>query len=128
MIIKTTFKDNDYTGILEKYWGKFLFCNSICAISKLEGREYVEASVELDDLLQKCIYKEEELTVKELKRLTEIIKESIIAYLYRKGLAEDTIKYLTTNLDIKIEFSLEDKDLNGEVVYYLMKAQKYIVM
>ena len=38
MIVKTTFKDNDYTSLLEEYWDKFLFCNSRCAIDKLEGQ------------------------------------------------------------------------------------------
>ena len=128
MIIKTTFKDNDYTSLLEKYWDKFLFCNSRCAINKLEGREYVDASIELDDLLQKVMYKEESLTVKELKRLTEIIKNSIIEFLKLKKLDESTIKYLTKQLDVRIEFKIEDKDLNGEVMYYMFHAQKVITL
>ena len=128
MIIKTTFKDNDYTSLLEKYWDKFLFCNSRCAINKLEGREYVDASIELDDLLQKVIYKEESLTVKDLKRFTEIIKDSIIEFLKLKKLDESTIKYLTKQLEVRIEFKIEDKDLNGEVVYYMFHAQKVITL
>ena len=128
MIIKTTFKDNDYTSLLEKYWDKFLFCNSRCAINKLEGREYVDASIELDDLLQKVIYKEELLTVKDLKRFTEIIKDSIIEFLKLKKLDESTIKYLTKQLEVHIEFKIEDKDLNGEVVYYMFHAQKVVTL
>ena len=128
MIIKTTFKDNDYTSLLEKYWDKFLFCNSRCAINKLEGREYVDASIELDDLLQKVMYKEESLTVKDLKRFTEIIKDSIIEFLRLKKLDESTVKYLTKQLEVRIEFKIEDKDLNGEVVYYMFHAQKVITL
>ena len=128
MIVKTTFKDNDYTSLLEKYWNKFLFCNSRCAINKLEGREYVEASIELDDLLKKVIYQEDQLTVKELKRFTEIIKNSIIEYLKIKGLNESTIKYLVKQLEVYIKFNIEDKDLNGEVVYYMFHAQKVIIL
>lgn len=128
MIVKTTFRDNDYTSLLEKYWNKFLFCNSRCAINKLEGREYVDASIELDDLLQKVIYQEDRLTVKELKRFTEIIKDSIIEFLKIKKLDESTIKYLTKQLEVHIEFKIEDKDLNGEVVYYMFHAQKVITL
>lgn len=128
MIVKTTFRDNDYTSLLEKYWNKFLFCNSRCAINKLEGREYVDASIELDDLLQKVIYQEDRLTVKELKRFTEIIKDSIIEFLKIKNLDESTIKYLTKQLEVHIEFKIEDKDLNGEVVYYMFHAQKVITL
>lgn len=128
MIVKTTFNDNDYTSLLEKYWSKFLFCNSRCAINKLEGREYVDASIELDDLLQKVIYQEDQLTVKELKRFTEIIKDSIIEFLKIKKLDESTIKYLTKQLEVHIEFKIEDKDLNGEVVYYMFHAQKVITL
>lgn len=128
MIVKTTFKDNDYTSLLEKYWDKFLFCNSRCAINKLEGREYVEASIELDDLLHKAIYQEDKLTVKELKRFTEIIKNSIIEYLKRKGLDDSNITYLTKQLEVHIEFSLKDIDQNGEVVYYMFQARKVITL
>ena len=128
MIVKTTFRDNDYTSLLEKYWNKFLFCNSRCAINKLEGREYVDASIELDDLLQKVIYQEDQLTVMELKRFTEIIKDSIIEFLKIKNLDESTIKYLTKQLEVHIEFKIEDKDLNGEVVYYMFHAQKVITL
>lgn len=128
MIVKSTFRDNDYTSLLEKYWNKFLFCNSRCAINKLEGREYVDASIELDDLLQKVIYQEDRLTVKELKRFTEIIKDSIIEFLKIKKLDESTIKYLTKQLEVHIEFKIEDKDLNGEVVYYMFHAQKVITL
>lgn len=128
MVVKTTFNDNDFTNLLEKYWSKFLFCNSRCAINKLEGREYVDASIELDDLLQKVIYQEDRLTVKELKRFTEIIKDSIIEFLKIKNLDESTIKYLTKQLEVRIEFKIEDKDLNGEVVYYMFHAQKVITL
>lgn len=128
MVVKTTFNDNDFTNLLEKYWSKFLFCNSRCAINKLEGREYVDASIELDNLLQKIVYKEESLTVKDLKRFTEIIKDSIIEYLKIKELNESTIKYLTKQLKIYIDFSIEDKDLNGEVVCYMFHAQKVITL
>lgn len=128
MIVKTTFRDNNYTSLLEKYWNKFLFCNSRCAINKLEGREYVDASIELDDLLQKIIYQEDRLTVKELKRFTEIIKDSIIEFLKIKKLDESTIKYLTKQLEVHIEFKIEDKDLNGEVIYYMFHAQKVITL
>lgn len=128
MIVKTTFKDNDYTSLLEKYWDKFLFCNSRCAINKLEDREYVDASIELDDLLKKVIYQEDQLTVKELKRLTEIIKDSIIEFLKLKKLDESTIKYLTKQLEVHTEFNIEDKDLNGEVVYYMFHTQKVIIL
>lgn len=128
MIVKTTFNDNDYTLLLEKYWNKFLFCYSRCAINKLEGREYVDASIELDDLLQKVTYQEDRLTVKELKRFTEIIKDSIIEFLRLKKLDESTIKYLTKQLEVRIEFKIEDKDLNGEVVYYMFHAQKAITL
>ena len=38
------------------------------------------------------------------------------------------IEYLEKSISVRIKKQLKDTDENGEVVYYLLKAQKYITM
>ena len=144
MIIRTTFSDNDYTHLLEKYWDRFLFDNCYSALEEL-GKKDDEESIRLwvtkhkriEELIEKSIYNEDKITDNDVKEFEDLIKESIIAYVDKVYIDNDVyslseyaniIEYLEKSISVKIKKQLKDTDENGEVVYYLPKAQKYITM
>ena len=144
MIIRTTFSDNDYTHLLEKYWDRFLFDNCYSALEEL-GKKDDEESIRLwvtkhkriEELIEKSIYNEDKITDNDVKEFEDLIKESIIAYVDKVYIDNDVyslseyaniIEYLEKSISVKIKKQLKDTDENGEVVYYLLKAQKYITM
>ena len=120
MIIRTTFSDNDYTHLLEKYWDRFLFDNCYSALEEL-GKKDDEESIRLwvtkhkriEELIEKSIYNEDKITDNDVYSLSEYA---------------NIIEYLEKSISVKIKKQLKDTDENGEVVYYLLKAQKYITM
>lgn len=130
MIIRTSFNDNDFINILEDYWNGFWFRNYYIPIDTIntdtdEGaREYVEKHKEAEELLEKAFYHEEQLTMEELQRFSDLIKESILCFIKLK----EDYEYLKENLHINIRLSITDKDQNGEVLYYFLKHKKYIIM
>lgn len=127
MIIKTTFNDNDYTNILEKYWDRFYFDNYYKAVDNIEDlKAYKDARLDMEDLLNKAIYNEDTITVSEVRRFEKYIVDSILAYV--KEFYNDDSDYLKENLFVNIRLSITDKDCNGEVVYYFLKHKKYITM
>lgn len=144
MIIRTTFSDNDYTHLLEKYWDRFLFDNCYSALEEL-GKKDDEESIRLwvtkhkriEELIEKSIYNEDKITDNDVKEFEDLIKESIIAYVDKVYIDNDVyslseyaniIEYLEKSISVRIKKQLKDTDENGEVVYYLLKAQKYITM
>lgn len=144
MIIRTTFSDNDYTHLLEKYWDRFLFDNCYSALEEL-GKKDDEESIRLwvakhnriEELIEKSIYNEDKITDNDVKEFEDLIKESIIAYVDKVYIDNDVyslseyaniIEYLEKSISVKIKKQLKDIDENREVVYYLFKAQKYITM
>lgn len=133
MIIRTTFQDNDYKNILQNYWNHFWFKNYYCSLDELQHREdeesvreWVNKHTEMQDLLEKALYKESEMTVKELRRFENIIIESMTSYI-NKNYKKDS-NYLITNLKISTVDSIKDLDENGEVAYYLLKNKTLIIM
>ena len=144
MIIRTTFSDNDYTHLLEKYWDRFLFDNCYSALEEL-GKKDDEESIRLwvtkhkriEELIENTIYNEDKITDNDVKEFEDLIKESIIAYVDKVYIDNDVyslseyaniIEYLEKSISVRIKKQLKDTDENGEVVYYLLKAQKYITM
>lgn len=127
MIIRTTFKDNDFTYILERYWSNFWFCNYYKSIRKLKnGNEYENKSEEADNLLSKALFKESEMTLKDIRLFINIIKDSILAYI--EEFYEEDYDYLKKKLIVSAKTILKDKNENEEVVYYLLKNKKVITM
>lgn len=127
MIIKTTFNDNDYTQILERYWDKFFFVNYYCYINDIEDvKEYRNRRISAEDLLEKAFFNEDKMVVKEVQEFENIIKESILAYIKKNE--PDKYDYLKDQLYVNIRLSIRDKDENGEVVYYFLRQKRYITM
>lgn len=127
MIIKTTFNDNDFTNILEKYWDRFMFDNYYKAVEDIEDlRLYRDLKIDMEELLQKAVYKEADLTAKEESQFEDYIKQSILAFVKKRY--PSNLDYLKDQLYVNIRLTVKDKDENGEVVYYFLKHQKYITM
>ena len=127
MIIKTTFNDNDFTNILEKYWDRFMFDNYYKAVEDIEDlRLYRDLKIDMEELLQKAVYKEADLTAKEESQFEDYIKQSILAFIKKRY--PSNLDYLKDQLYVNIRLTVKDKDENGEVVYYFLKHQKYITM
>ena len=120
MIIKTTFKDNDFTKVLENYWNKFWFKNYYKAVDKLDVnitdfdkatdedweqlRKWKDAKIEAEELLDKAFFKESEMTAKDIRRFAKVIKDSIVAFIEEPkpvlvdGFSKEDIDYLKKNL------------------------------
>lgn len=133
MIIRTTFKDNDFITVLENYWNQFWFKNYYCHLEELNKRtdeqglrEWRDKHVEAEDLLEKVFYKESEVTVKELRRFENIIIESLTSYILKNY--KQSSNYLISNLEVTTTESIKDSNENGEVAYYLLKNKKLIIM
>lgn len=127
MIIKTTFNDNDFTDILEKYWDRFMFDNYYKAVEDIEDlRLYRDLRIDMEELLKKAIYNEADLTAKEESQFEDYIKQSILAFVKKRY--PSNLDYLKDQLYVNIRLTVKDKDENGEVVYYFLKHQKYITM
>lgn len=127
MIIKTTFSDNDYTQILEEYWDNFWFKNYYNVVKDIEDpNKYKDIRIDMEELLEKVFYNEDTVTVKEMQRFENYIKESILLYI--KEFHSDEYDYLKEQLFVNIRLSIRDKNENGEVVYYFLKQKKYITM
>lgn len=127
MIIKTTFSDNDYTQILEEYWDNFWFKNYYNVVKDIEDpNKYKDTRIDMEELLEKVFYNEDTVTVKEMQRFENYIKESILLYI--KEFHSDEYDYLKEQLFVNIRLSIRDKNENGEVVYYFLKQKKYITM
>lgn len=127
MIIKVTFRDNDCTNLLEEYFNKPLFIQirnlleDIKYSDKLEDiKKYCELSKLIDNCMEYAVYNKE-IDIELNQSLINLIKESIIKYIGNN-------EYLINNLEITIVNELQDIDENGEVVYYLTKADKSIIM
>lgn len=133
MIIHTTFKDNAYTYILEEYWDSFWFRSYYSAIKTIEDiHEQVESNIKAEHLLKKMFYNEDKCTLGELKEFTQIIKESIIAYIRNKvsngELDDDEGFNLIHTLQVAPKLRLSDKLDNDESVYYFLRNKQKIVM
>lgn len=142
MIVKYTFKDNDFTQVIEKYldefgpFGRWVPGADVDRITNLmkiynnHNDKYME---------EKEISKEAFLTMK-----NELLKE-----LYKHFLAyidsiqensnwstdginakhlQETKEYIRDNIDISLVDNIPDQWENGEVVYYVAGAMKYITM
>ena len=126
MIIRATFNDNDYTSILEKYFTRFRFQNYNYYYNKCtDTREYVRKSIESEDLLKKIIYKTSDMTKQDLDTFNNIISTSIKKYIELNY--SDSYEYLSDKLQVAIIDNCTDEDENGEIVYYFINKDKYII-
>ena len=129
MIIKATVNDNDYTGALRLFFQRFKLDNLYHYIrTKYRGNvdEYVPRKIEAEDLLQKAMYKESEMTEADKSVFIDIIRNSLNTFLEYNNMKVDID-------DIKITFeeNVTNADVlnsNGEVVFYFLQQGEMVVL
>lgn len=134
MIIKLTLNDNDYTGYIEKFLERFKFQNYYIVLKEYDKdneediKAYVEGHVKREELLDKVFYKEDELTESDIKQFEEYIKEALAYYLYKHNimLSNDLEDYKKI-VNVKCLKTMNNKWQNGEVVYYFLQQDSYLV-
>lgn len=131
MLIKVTMNDNDYTGIIENYFKRFII-NYYYHLHKEydnDAEKYVPLKINMEDILQKAIYKQKEMNENDYKIFETYIREGLVDFIYdsvSQPLAEEII-----DANLKIEFvdAIYDKDIingNDEVVVYVLQTGKFI--
>lgn len=134
MIIKLTLNNNDYTGYIEKFLERFKFQNYYTVLKEYDKdneediKAYVEGHVKREELLDKVFYKEDELTESNIKQFEEYVKEALAYYLYKHNimLSNDLEDYKKI-VDVKCLKTMNNKWQNGEVVYYFLQQDSYLV-
>lgn len=125
MIIETTFNDNDFTHILDEYWSRFRFVNYYYGLDRIEDPAvYRDLRIDMESLIEKAVYND--LDQEESKRFLSYIKTSILEFI--KDNYRDDYIYLSDNFKVAIKKSVEDKNYNGEIVYYFLTNNVYITM
>lgn len=142
MIVKYTFKDNDFTQIIERYldefgpFGRWVSGGNVDRITDLM-KIYDKHNDKYEE--EKELSKEAFLTMK-----NELLKElyhHFIAYINSiqensewetegfnaRGLV-DNKEYIIDNIKINLVKNIPDQWENGEVVYYVASSMKYITM
>lgn len=131
MLIKVTMNNNDYTGIIENYFKRFII-NYYYHLHKEydnDAEKYVPLKINMEDILQKAIYKQKEMNENNYKIFETYIREGLVDFIYdsvSQPLAEEII-----DANLKIEFvdAIYDKDIingNDEVVVYVLQTGKFI--
>lgn len=131
MLIKVTMNNNDYTGIIENYFKRFII-NYYYHLHKEydnDAEKYVPLKINMEDILQKAIYKQKEMNENDYKIFETYIREGLVDFIYdsvSQPLAEEII-----DANLKIEFvdAIYDKDIingNDEVVVYVLQTGKFI--
>lgn len=131
MLIKVTMNDNDYTGIIENYFKRFII-NYYYHLHKEyhnDAEKYVPLKINMEDILQKAMYKQKEMSENDYKIFETYIREGLVDFIYdsvSQPLAEEII-----DANLKIEFvdAIYDKDIingNDEVVVYVLQTGKFI--
>ena len=134
MIIKLTLNDNDFTGYIEKFLERFKFQNYYIVLKEYDKdneediKAYVEGHVKREELLDKVFYKEDELTKSDIKQFEGYIKEALAYYLYKHNimLSNDLEDYKKI-VNVKCLKTMNNKWQNGEVVYYFLQQDSYLV-
>lgn len=132
MIIKITFNDNDFTSVIEEFLDKwkqnsFMYdvLNDMDEYERNdETGKYIDASHvwrERNDLLHKDKYDDIDVC-----NLLNAFRISFSTYL-EDNYCKDAL-YLIGQLKVRSVKSIKDQWLNGEVVYYFPKRDKYITM
>lgn len=131
MLIKVTMNDNDYTGIIENYFKKFII-NYYYHLHKEydnDAEKYVPLKIEMEDTLQKAMYEQKKMDKNDYKIFETYIRQGLVDFIYDsvgQPLAEEII-----DASLKIEFveAVYDKDIingNDEVVIFVLQTHKFI--
>lgn len=131
MLIKVTMNDNDYTGIIENYFKRFII-NYYYHLHKEydnDAEKYVPLKINMEDILQKAMYEQKKMDKNDYKIFETYIRQGLVDFIYdsvRQPLAEEII-----DASLKIEFveAVYDKDIingNDEVVIFVLQTHKFI--
>lgn len=131
MLIKVTMNNNDYTGIIENYFKRFIidYYYHLHKEYDNDAEKYVPLKINMEDILQKAMYKQKEMSENDYKIFETYIREGLVDFIYdsvRQPLAEEII-----DANLKIEFvdAIYDKDIingNDEVVVHVLQTGKFI--
>lgn len=131
MLIKVTMNDNDYTGVIENYFERFIINYYHHLHKEYDNNvdKYVSLKIDMEDMLKKAIYKQKEMNENDYKIFETYIREGLVDFIYdniSQPLAEEII-----DASLKIEFieAIYDKDImngNDEVVVYVLQTGKFI--
>ena len=134
MIIVYTFRDNDFTQIIEKYLDEggpfsYLWYNQMSDKNKLT------------EILYKADFRVSKLSKYEKQEVLKLLKLSFITYINRikpnsnwctAGFTAENLNkdrdYILANIQIKIVESFYGTWKNGEYVYYFPSNDKYITI
>lgn len=131
MLIKVTMNDNDYTGIIEKYFKQFIinYYYYIDREYKEDAQKWVPMKIGMEEMLQKAMYKQKAMIEEDYKTFKDYIKQGLAAFIYDNMdtvLAEEIIY---AHLQVDFTDAIYDKDIiagNDEVVVYVLQTGKYI--
>ena len=131
MLIKVTMNDNDYTGIIEKYFKQFIinYYYYIDREYKEDAQKWVPMKIGMEEMLQKAMYKQKDMIKENYKTFKDYIKQGLAAFIYDNMdtvLAEEIIY---AHLQVDFTDAIYDKDIiagNDEVVVYVLQTGKYI--
>lgn len=131
MLIKVTMNDNDYTNIIENYFKQFIinYYYYIDKEYKSDVQKWVPMKISMEDMLQKAMYKQKEMTEEDYKEFKDYIRTGLSAYIYDKSGTTYGEELIYANLQIDFVDAIYDKDIitgNDEVVVYVLQIGKYI--
>lgn len=123
MIIRLTVHDNDFGNLIDAYFDdliEWFWFGITINENNLDYPKEFRISMKMKRLLNSC----EELTNEDMEFLIDRIKSTFSDFVRQKE--PNSADYLISNLEVAIIHSLEDKDENGEVWYWLLHSGKYI--
>lgn len=132
MIIRVNFYNNDIAVKFENFFDRFKFVNYYANMCDLKYKDdedslklYKDTKIDMEELFDKVFFKPDKLSQKEGERFARYVKESIIAYI-SKRIPDDMLEYIK-DIDVTLIDTFSEKFENGEVIYYFINADKYIV-
>ena len=142
MILKVTFKDNDFTQLLECFFenGEMLkrtfYSEARNTITDIDSNsrilyEMIVKDDEFEEFARDILLDNKCHVTEKHDRLIELVKEKIIIFLERNitrigDLDQKSIEYLKSTLDVEILTSMINKWENGEICYYYYDNNKFI--
>ena len=131
MLIKVTIGNNDYTNYIEKYFKQFIinYYYYIDREYKENAQRWVPIKISMEDMLQKAMYKQKDITKEDYKTFKDYIRQGLAAYIYDKSGTTYGEELIYANLQIDFVDAIYDKDIitgNDEVVVYVLQIGKYI--
>ena len=128
MILKVYYGDNDFEATFEMFFKHFRFENYYKLTDDIKDtKQFRDTRIKMEDLYEKIFFKPDKVTTYQKRKFVEYVRQSILSYL-KASTDTNTYNYLEKMLDVKLVPSLKENWYNGEVIYYLITADKYIIM